>query len=543
MAYFKMGKLSNARRDLSTALRLLPGDKLVQQELDRVTDALSKVPNSISSKQKPKVNPNELEMSQEATQAGKEKEISVKKGVQGGQTKNVGESTNEGKSQKEKSETGKGETVSKVNSSQTSGNDGKKVSSSKSVKVQTKTSSEKTGGKEKVLSENEKKANKAKKVAEKAALRAEAERQAKLKQEREEEEYQRALEKRRKELDEQELLVAARKIQESEEMERQQRIKEMMKNQEEEARQKEREKKLAILQEKIAANERPSYSEDPHSGRISQGSSRDMTSSSTCVTGALSGENNIVSGANLQEIFPFFFPREVESSPSVEPVRQSVSVNTQNQVHFDTNFPPLGSGPSFAPPPTLDYGPPFPSPPLPHLFGNSNNVGYSGYAPDVYQNQSNNFSVGYSGYPQALPPADFPWEDSYSVNTQTVLPENQVFEESFQSYSTFPPTFPPNYPEVNVVSGGGGGGGLSWGSNLGSENLERENKWENEAEESTCAICFEAERDAVVVPCSHLSTCIKCIEKVRNSSRPLCPICRVKIISIITVKKNRKQVK
>eukprot|EP01113_Clastostelium_recurvatum_P029729 TRINITY_DN3592_c0_g1_i1.p1 TRINITY_DN3592_c0_g1~~TRINITY_DN3592_c0_g1_i1.p1 ORF type:complete len:512 (-),score=91.12 TRINITY_DN3592_c0_g1_i1:110-1645(-) len=43
--------------------------------------------------------------------------------------------------------------------------------------------------------------------------------------------------------------------------------------------------------------------------------------------------------------------------------------------------------------------------------------------------------------------------------------------------------------------------------------------------EGNCIICYEAERDAVLVPCGHLSTCITCIQDMPASLKQ-CPICR-----------------
>lgn len=45
---------------------------------------------------------------------------------------------------------------------------------------------------------------------------------------------------------------------------------------------------------------------------------------------------------------------------------------------------------------------------------------------------------------------------------------------------------------------------------------------------SECAICFEAPKDTVIVPCGHFYTCKPCSSKLQR-----CPICRGGITSII----------
>lgn len=45
---------------------------------------------------------------------------------------------------------------------------------------------------------------------------------------------------------------------------------------------------------------------------------------------------------------------------------------------------------------------------------------------------------------------------------------------------------------------------------------------------SECAICFEAPKDSVIVPCGHFYTCKPCSAKLQK-----CPICRGGITSII----------
>ena len=50
---------------------------------------------------------------------------------------------------------------------------------------------------------------------------------------------------------------------------------------------------------------------------------------------------------------------------------------------------------------------------------------------------------------------------------------------------------------------------------------------------NSCAICYEADKDTVFLPCKHNVTCLKCSKNVKN-----CPICRVKIKETIKIYKS-----
>lgn len=47
-----------------------------------------------------------------------------------------------------------------------------------------------------------------------------------------------------------------------------------------------------------------------------------------------------------------------------------------------------------------------------------------------------------------------------------------------------------------------------------------------------CTICWDAERDCLIMPCKHNVSCTKCIKSLKN-----CPICREVIIDIIKIYK------
>ena len=41
---------------------------------------------------------------------------------------------------------------------------------------------------------------------------------------------------------------------------------------------------------------------------------------------------------------------------------------------------------------------------------------------------------------------------------------------------------------------------------------------------TNCIVCWESERDCVILPCRHNITCMKCIKSVKT-----CPVCRTQI--------------
>lgn len=48
----------------------------------------------------------------------------------------------------------------------------------------------------------------------------------------------------------------------------------------------------------------------------------------------------------------------------------------------------------------------------------------------------------------------------------------------------------------------------------------------DEAEKTTCVVCMENPRDALLMPCGHMYTCMDCVKQLRTRS---CPICRTSI--------------
>ena len=47
-----------------------------------------------------------------------------------------------------------------------------------------------------------------------------------------------------------------------------------------------------------------------------------------------------------------------------------------------------------------------------------------------------------------------------------------------------------------------------------------------------CTICWDAERDCLIMPCKHNVTCTRCVKSVKN-----CPICRAQIVDILKIYK------
>ena len=48
-----------------------------------------------------------------------------------------------------------------------------------------------------------------------------------------------------------------------------------------------------------------------------------------------------------------------------------------------------------------------------------------------------------------------------------------------------------------------------------------------------CAVCLEAPRAALLVPCGHVAMCIECADKVLHSSRAICVVCRQPIEKVL----------
>jgi protein neuralized len=50
-----------------------------------------------------------------------------------------------------------------------------------------------------------------------------------------------------------------------------------------------------------------------------------------------------------------------------------------------------------------------------------------------------------------------------------------------------------------------------------------------------CTICLERMADSAVIPCGHMCGCNECLEEVRKSARPECPMCRGPVSSILKI--------
>ena len=48
-----------------------------------------------------------------------------------------------------------------------------------------------------------------------------------------------------------------------------------------------------------------------------------------------------------------------------------------------------------------------------------------------------------------------------------------------------------------------------------------------------CAVCLEAPRTALLVPCGHTATCVECAHKVMHSSHAVCVVCRTPIEKVL----------
>ena len=53
---------------------------------------------------------------------------------------------------------------------------------------------------------------------------------------------------------------------------------------------------------------------------------------------------------------------------------------------------------------------------------------------------------------------------------------------------------------------------------------------EKEVSNTACSICWEEERDCLIIPCRHNVTCLKCVKSVKN-----CPICRTPIEDLLRI--------
>lgn len=60
-------------------------------------------------------------------------------------------------------------------------------------------------------------------------------------------------------------------------------------------------------------------------------------------------------------------------------------------------------------------------------------------------------------------------------------------------------------------------------------------------EKDQCVICFEKRRDAAIIPCGHLISCMECIEDIKTRGG-VCPQCRGGIISVLKVSLSLKEV-
>lgn len=54
-------------------------------------------------------------------------------------------------------------------------------------------------------------------------------------------------------------------------------------------------------------------------------------------------------------------------------------------------------------------------------------------------------------------------------------------------------------------------------------------------ESSQCAVCMDRPSDSAVVPCGHMCGCHVCLEQVRVSALPHCPICRGPVTAVIRI--------
>ena len=55
----------------------------------------------------------------------------------------------------------------------------------------------------------------------------------------------------------------------------------------------------------------------------------------------------------------------------------------------------------------------------------------------------------------------------------------------------------------------------------------------DDADAEPCAVCLEAPRAALLVPCGHVAMCVECANKVLHSSRSICVVCRQPIEKVL----------
>lgn len=53
------------------------------------------------------------------------------------------------------------------------------------------------------------------------------------------------------------------------------------------------------------------------------------------------------------------------------------------------------------------------------------------------------------------------------------------------------------------------------------------------ADVKQCMICCENQKDALMVPCGHVSTCMACAQLQMSRHGGECPICRTKITQLV----------
>merc|ERR1712107_611081 len=50
-----------------------------------------------------------------------------------------------------------------------------------------------------------------------------------------------------------------------------------------------------------------------------------------------------------------------------------------------------------------------------------------------------------------------------------------------------------------------------------------------------CSICMECDKDCAFLPCGHYTSCEKCAKYIKESGSGMCPICNVKIQSVLRI--------
>lgn len=69
-----------------------------------------------------------------------------------------------------------------------------------------------------------------------------------------------------------------------------------------------------------------------------------------------------------------------------------------------------------------------------------------------------------------------------------------------------------------------------------SEDFQKE--IEKEKEKLKCVVCQDNDKSVLILPCRHLCLCLSCgntIARLRNVDRRVCPLCRVRIVTIMNV--------